>query len=857
VLKTCCPGIRHAYMGVCLLHIYLLCCVHGQDTSDFSGEKEERDRCPKHQFWCRTWHNCDCAYFSLDDSECCQKCGWGQYREEPPDNACKPCPDNTLFTDYKWDPRTKHPCLSCGDAFRMLEDYTKKRGWSPKHYEVYSNDFSHHKELQCIADMKKKCTDKERNLADVMVVSYSEANGRTCNFCHPPTYFFNGKCVVCPLGMQSATPLDDVNLFIPEDVKLANPAEGSTTNKYNREPAEFYQSNFAEFGCRACSMSQGVRDAFHTQCTPCAKYEYQLETYVDIQLNLNKAGEELHKTPIFLGNLKLYLGTSCRHCPPGFEFWNWQHAQPRQGQCRSSNPKLDCCRICRPNYFSTDGTECKRVQDDMATDKPFGATTEFACKLPSQLVYCNPQGHCSATNQGGWRACRPCYGTHNKVFYGTIKDTQCKNCQKNEYSDEGSCKSCSTCEGLLQTESLADIYSIAETDTDYPFINKIAPTTELTWKMEVIAADCYQLERRYIKPETEIINSIDLYSITQLSRIDPVPDFYTIVRIDNTCSLKRCDALCTEFFQHSPGCGQQETRVANIFVNSSTGVIEKYNVESTACKNEICNITHGPCTPCTTCSKGYFNARCNVYADTHLPSGYCQPCATECAPNQFMYHSHGEGACHNPAINYEAFPSGSNKWKIKEDYFCKQCPTWVYEAKALDNKGVTIPATMKTVTACGEREKYATYSWNEGSSLQLVYSNVEYSLNQNDLELGNDYKKFRHFHRDLVPYCPEAYYYNTKNLDCNTDQDSETYIVPATTGKAVTIGYSVYNPKCCSPCTTCAFSQKKDTMHWRACKGDSLEDTQAFCVDRCAAMSWQNETAKTCNACDTCQQGLL
>jgi hypothetical protein len=47
-----------------------------------------------------------------------------------------------------------------------------------------------------------------------------------------------------------------------------------------------------------------------------------------------------------------------------------------------------------------------------------------------------------------------------------------------------------------------------------------------------------------------------------------------------------------------------------------------------------------------------------------------------------MYHSHGEGPCHNPGINYEAFPSGKNKWKIKEDYVCKKCPTWVLQAKA-------------------------------------------------------------------------------------------------------------------------------------------------------------------------------
>ena len=81
--------------------------------------------------------------------------------------------------------------------------------------------------------MKNKCTDKERILADVMVVSHSEARGRTCGFCHPSTYFFNGKCVQCPLGMQNATPLEDSKLFIPEDVKLANPADGAATGKEN------------------------------------------------------------------------------------------------------------------------------------------------------------------------------------------------------------------------------------------------------------------------------------------------------------------------------------------------------------------------------------------------------------------------------------------------------------------------------------------------------------------------------------------------------------------------------------------------------------------------------------------------
>ncbi len=52
--------------------------------------------------------------------------------------------------------------------------------------------------------------------------------------------------------MQSSTPLEDSKLFIPEDVKLANPADCSATGKEKRVQAEFPEANFAEFGCRAC-----------------------------------------------------------------------------------------------------------------------------------------------------------------------------------------------------------------------------------------------------------------------------------------------------------------------------------------------------------------------------------------------------------------------------------------------------------------------------------------------------------------------------------------------------------------------------------------------------------------------------
>jgi hypothetical protein len=241
----------------------------------------------------------------------------------------------------------------------------------------------------------------------------------------------------------------------------------------------------------------------------------------------------------------------------------------------------------------------------------------------------------------------------------------------------GECKECSTCERLIQTKTPIDVYAIPEKDENFSYRDKRDMDNVWTWTMTIVQATCYKLDRQSITNGS--ITSVDLYRpvLGQHILFLPVTNFQTIVRDKETCTFKRCDTVCTEFFKHSPGCGQQETRVENIFVEQKAGGITKYTTSV-----DTLHITHGPCTPCTTCSKGYFNEKCNVYADTHLPAGYCQPCKTECALDQFMYHSHGEGPCHNPGINYEAFPSGKNKWKIKEDYVCKKCPTWVLQAKA-------------------------------------------------------------------------------------------------------------------------------------------------------------------------------
>ncbi len=177
-------------------------------------------------------------------------------------------------------------------------------------------------------------------------------------------------------------------------------------------------------------MSQGVRNK-NTQCTPCQPNEYQKETREDIQLNLNNAGKLLQKTPIFLGNLQLYLGTSYQKCPLGFEFCNWKNFErggsPKEGQCRSSNPILDCCRICGNNQISADGILCKNVDPLMSTDNPFGATVEFGCDEGTQLVYCANNGQCSSKSHVGWRTYKPCYGTEDCVLMMMSFICSCRN----------------------------------------------------------------------------------------------------------------------------------------------------------------------------------------------------------------------------------------------------------------------------------------------------------------------------------------------------------------------------------------------------------------------------------------------
>jgi hypothetical protein len=210
-----------------------------------------------------------------------------------------------------------------------------------------------------------------------------------------------------------------------------------------------------------------------------------------------------------------------------------------------------------------------------------------------------------------------------------------------------------------------------------------------------------------------------------------------------------------------------------------------------------------------------------------------------------MYHSEKEAGCHAPP---EMHRSANNLWKINENYVCQRCPTWVREADK-----------TYVVTACGVGEKYTGWMWDENSNLVTQTKVVSYSNWEADLaELGDTYRNYRSFMRDLQPYCPTAYFYDEKVAGCNLGQlESQIYVVPGTAARTVSIGYQQYNPSCCRACTTCTHFKKKDTSNWKACMGDSVVNTQDFCVDRCGAMYWENTTASECCRCSTCDSGFL
>jgi hypothetical protein len=366
---------------------------------------------------------------------------------------------------------------------------------------------------------------------------------------------------------------------------------------------------------------------------------------------------------------------------------------------------------------------------------------------------------------------------------------------------------------------------------------------DYTYRTPKITATCTPLSRRIVT--NNFISGVDLYRPKQEQQdTATVPLFHTLIRTGANCTLTSCANVCKRRFYYSAACGPQEDDLTKIWVLHDS-IVQQYTELSNADKQKQLYVQHGPCQMCKPCAKGMYNAKCNVYGTGFDPIGVCESCLTQCPAGFFMHHNDKEAGCHAPP---EIFKYSNDLWKITDNYDCRKCPTWVR-----DNDKIYI------VTACGVTEKYIGWSWDANSNLVSTEKPGVYSNWKQDYEqLGESYKNYRSFTRDLVAYCPVAYFYDERATGCSlSQQQPQIYTIPGTAARTVSIGYSVYNPNCCKPCTTCSHSKKKDTSNWKACMGDSVINSQDFCVDRCGAMYWENATAGECRRCSTCDSGFL
>ena len=787
-------------------------------------------------------------YFGQDY---CEYCDWGEYSDAGNKQvACLACPRNTVITAGKYNTNVPLWCEEdCGTALRYLQQYTSG-------YDM--GDFTQSfPDLPCMRD-KTECSDKEQKLANHMIVSPSTKTvldfntDRVCKNCDAGKYikkdtskaqFFQISCVQCPAGMESAGVLSDIAHFIPGDVK---------DNTQQLFPdAQFVEADFSVFGCRACSVSQGV--PIKGSCERC-----QQNTANPKQFTQYQHAETVQITELGV-SFSLVLGTKCEYCPAGYEYYYWD----RNGAtvpCRSTSGVLDCCRICQPNWYSKgNGDRCQRVSLSAATDTPFGAKDQINCAVGQELVFCSMDGVCLAqsemqrSNTVGWRTCRSCSSSDTK----RSDVTGCKECKEDKLDivDKDSnlamsCKGCNSCQQLITTRGDQKFYEIPTLlrDSIDKWDNSIdirgAQYQYITAK---VTAVCSLLQRRTIK-NNEFGSQDEYRPNLHTQEIARVPDFHTLHRVYNNCTITRCADVCLDYFHYSPGCGQQEVDPDKIWISIDAGPTAlgrgKYITLSGEDKAMSWYVTHGACQLCETCNIGQYNGMCNVHIVGNNPVGHCQSCLSECPENFFMHHSEQEAGCHAPPVTQS---TANNKWKISENYVCQPCPTWV-----------RLRDSISIVTACGFRQKYMGWVWDENSGISAQQQDVSFQNWQSDLaKLGDKYRNYRSFMRDLVKYCPAGYFYDERVPGCDLVQESQTYKVPGTGGTIVSIGFGMYNPNCCQRCTTCPHFKNKDTSNWKACLGDSLSDTQNACVDRCGAMFWENKTASECRRCSTCHAGFL
>jgi len=143
----------------------------------------------------------------------------------------------------------------------------------------------------------------------------------------------------------------------------------------------------------------------------------------------------------------------------------------------------------------------------------------------------------------------------------------------------------------------------------------------------------------------------------------------------------------------------------------------------------------------------------------------------------------------------------------------------------------------------------------QGSQILKTSKLVEIGPDSSTKIAGVEKGNFRTFANNLKPYCPPKFFFDKQNPVCNFINQGENFEFPNKT--KVEIGYNEYNPLCCKKCTVCEPPlKKKDIDSWKSCEGDSDEDLQNKCVDKCVLGYWQ-DGEEYCRRCSTCYDGML
>jgi hypothetical protein len=239
-----------------------------------------------------------------------------------------------------------------------------------------------------------------------------------------------------------------------------------------------------------------------------------------------------------------------------------------------------------------------------------------------------------------------------------------------------------------------------------------------------------------------------------------------------SCLKKHCSKFCKARFQYSDGCGNS-IESANVWVQSPLGVnqctwkVGELQASAVQDPNTWTVLTQGTCQFCTPCSAGYYNDACNQYYELGSPQGECKQCKSQCPVGQFMWHPDQDAGCHEPPKSHNA-TDNSGQFQILHDYTCVPCPKWVRQG-----------ANLSVVAACGlhgANDKYVHFSSDiQKNEVQTTQKAVVEEANGNEKIDGVERRNFRTFIKNLKPYCPPMFFFNSGILGCDLINEGEVF----------------------------------------------------------------------------------